>query len=214
MAVHCNELFFDGATWEEFLWRWNEAIYAHTSEDFRRLWSKLQDDYEGEVSGYLNETWITSWARRFVKCFTDIFLHFLNTSTSRSEGSRARLKQLLQFSTGDLYTAVAALALLFRRERHKWPEDIIAAKTRPRISHRAAFLRDVLAEIPPYALELVLTQYRKIADDMPRCTDTYPKYMGLPCSHRIKTRLAMPPGLLTLDDFHPHWHYNKSPSYS
>ena len=193
--------------------RWKEVIYAHSHADFMELWSKLQDDYNGEITGYLNETWIRPWVRRFVKCYTDRHCHLGNTATSRSEGSHGRLKQLLLFATGDLPAVAAALGQLFRRERLKWAEDINAAKTRPRISHRAPFLRDVLAEIPPYALEQVLTQYKKIGDDMPRCTDTYTKHLGLPCSHHIKTRLATPPGLLTIDDFHPQWYCHKSAHY-
>ena len=214
VVAHCKKHFADTESWETFYKQWNEVVYAHTTADFNTKWNSLQDDYPGEVSAYLSTVWVTHWKWRFVKCFTDRHLHFGNRSTSRSEGSHAKLKRALLNSVGDLSTVIEAIDVLLRRERFKWSEDLNARKSKPRISHRAAFLRDVLAEIPPWILEKVLEQHAKIGENMLTCTNSYTKHMGIPCSHQIKARLAIAPGKLQLEDFHPHWRYNKPASYS
>ena len=214
VTANCKEHFADAESWETFLKIWNKVIYAPTEAEFEANWTYLKDNYVEEVTSYLFSTWISHWKRHFVKCFTDCYLHFDNTSTSRGEGSNAKLKRALLSSMGDLSAVTDCIEVLFRRERLQWTETLNAKKTNPRISHRAPFLRDVLAEIPPMVLEKVLIQHAKIGDDMPACTDTYTKHLGIPCSHRIKARLAIAPGLLRVDDFHPHWRYNKPASYS
>ena len=210
---HCKRLFTNDEEWDAFTKRWSELVYAPTEADFDARWRSIKDDYPVDIWGYPNNTWIMPWKRSFVKCYTDKFLHFGNTSTSRSEGSHAKLKSTLSNSIGDLTQVVNGIDKLLKRERFDYNEAINRHKVAPRISHRAPFLRDVFAEIPPWILEKVLIQHAQIQDNMPACTNTFSKHMGIPCSHRIKERLATPPGLLKVDDFHPHWRYNKAPSY-
>ena len=194
--------------------RWNLVLYAHTEAEFNTNWNSLQDDYNAEITTYLSNTWVFPWKRRFVKCFTDRHLHLGNVTTSRNESSNWRLKQGLSTSTGDLTAVSENITQLLRRERLKWSEDINAAKACIRINQRAPFFRDVLTEIPPWILQKVLGQHAKIGDNMPVCTSSYTSHLGIPCSHRIKARLATAPGLLQVEDFHLHWRYNKPASYS
>ena len=213
VLANCKPHFVDNEAWEAFMARWTEVIYAHREADFNAKWSRMYDDFSPDIVVYLNNTWIMPYKRRFVKCFTDGVLHLGNITTSRNESANHRLKQGLSSSTGDLELVKGSLDQLFRRERLAWNDKVNAAKATVRISHRAAFLRDVLAAIPPWILQKALEQHTLIGDNMPKCTNTYTKHMGIPCSHRIKDRLATPPGVLKVDDFHPHWRYDKPASY-
>lgn len=42
-----------------------------------------------------------------------------------------------------------------------------------------------------------------------QCSKTWTTVMGLPCSHLIKERLSTPPGILKIEDIHPHWRFVK-----
>jgi len=81
---------------------WNTLRKAGTPallEDEYNAFYRAYVDVDVRISLYIEEH---VWPNRqkWAKCYTDKFLHFGNTSTSRSEGGHHQVKQELHFSTG------------------------------------------------------------------------------------------------------------------
>jgi hypothetical protein len=84
-----------------------------------------------------------------------------------------------------------------------------------RLAHdlRLPIFRDLHAQVTPFALRRILSQWRLLASiptALPRCTNSFTTSMGLPCAHRIQARIySEAPYILKLKDVHPHWRFTK-----
>jgi len=79
------------------------VFYAPTIAAFEIVWDKIYKEHINEhydLLTYLAKTWVDLYKKKFVKCFTNKQLHFMNVTTSKVESSYAALKKELQFSTG------------------------------------------------------------------------------------------------------------------
>ena len=88
----------------------NEVV-SEEEEDTRAMYRYLRRSYI-KIFRYLHKTWIDSWRKKIIKCYTNRFLHLGTTTTSRVESAHKALKVALGFSTGDLYIVVNAIELL------------------------------------------------------------------------------------------------------
>ena len=149
-------------------------------------------------------------------CWTNKVLHFGNTSTSRGEGAHWTLKRNLSSSIGDLKTVVDAIDIQLSCQRQEYIGAINTAKNRCPIELRVPWLRDVLPHVTPYALRKIFHHWKDIIKQQEdegiqkSCTKTFTTIMGLPCGHDVIELLKSdPPGVIKLDDIHPHWRYQK-----
>ncbi|XP_074303830.1 putative protein FAR1-RELATED SEQUENCE 10 [Silene latifolia] len=75
---------------------WKKVVEAKTFDECTMEWNELQKKYCGHPAliSYLELTW---WHKihMFGKCFTNLVLHFGNTTTSRVESAHAQLKMWL-----------------------------------------------------------------------------------------------------------------------
>ncbi|XP_074306375.1 PKS-NRPS hybrid synthetase cheA-like [Silene latifolia] len=75
---------------------WRKVIEAKTFDECKLEWNELKKKYRSHPAliDYLESTW---WHKihMFGKCFTNLVLHFGNTTTSRVESAHAQLKMWL-----------------------------------------------------------------------------------------------------------------------
>ena len=70
-------------------------MYASSEDKYEEAWKSLQEKYEFDhwsAVDYLREDLLRRWKKHIIKCYINKMLSFGNTTTSRAEGSHARLK--------------------------------------------------------------------------------------------------------------------------
>lgn len=223
VAKNCKASFETDEEWQEFLAAWHTVIYANTHTKMEAAWRSLveqyADDHEDDVS-YLLETWLNPWQDRLCKCYTNEYMHFCITTTSRAEGIHRVLKTNLKFSTGDLMTVVDRIEVMLMNQRKKHREELGKAKRSTPHGFAHTMFQNLIGRVDPHAIWKIKNQFDRLQktteeEPLPSCTRVFAKTMGLPCSHIIKSRMeAIDGGLgrILIDDVHPHWRFKKPDS--
>jgi hypothetical protein len=86
---------------EEF----NKVVYYNIIEGYNKKLIKF-NDYTKTISNelylYIKSIWILPYEKKFIKAYTNNYLHFNSTTSSRAEGSHSVLKRYLQVSIHEL----------------------------------------------------------------------------------------------------------------
>jgi len=78
--------------YQEFLQSWNQLIYSTTEDDYSNWLAEIEKQYPLPPIRYVKETWLI-YREKFIVAWTQIYLHLVNSATSRVEGSHAFLKR-------------------------------------------------------------------------------------------------------------------------
>lgn len=162
---------------------------------------------------YLNDTYVSFFRHRFIKCYINKILHFDTTTTSRGEGGHAVLKRQLGSSSGNLKTVVDGINLLLVNELHNHLIQLDEAKVRLPMELRKPIFQELSPYVTPFALRKILTQYNLLSDRptaIPACQESFTSSTGLLCSHKIQERLYEGRQLL-VEDVYPHWRFDRAP---
>ena len=228
---NCKKYFPANETWFEFFGGFDKEIkkkttgelhrllYVDNQSDFDLIWQELQDKYNSldeRICLYLEDNLLPK-KKKWCKIWTDLVMHFGQSTTSTGESSNALLKKELTNSQGDLKTAVDASNITCDRQRNNYIQALGNAKQRLDHKLRAAIYRDLGAYVTPFALREVQEQYKRLLTaeeknvSLPACTETFKRVMGLPSAHVIEERRADSEGggVLKLADVHPHWRFKK-----
>lgn len=210
VLVNCRKDFANKEEWEEFFADWTKIIYAPLRVEYEERWESFKDKYyeaHYDCVDYLTDTYIRDFKTRFVKCYTNKVRHFETTVTSRSEGGHAVFKKWLGTSTGDLKKVVDAINLLLINQAHNHALAVANAKVRFPKELRLPIFQHLAAHVSSYALKKIAEQYHMLIDRptvLLACTHVFTTTTGLPCSHKIQSRLYSD-GALMLEDVHVHW---------
>jgi hypothetical protein len=98
----------DEDDWLAFINEWRAIFYVKTENDYQSLLVLFVDKWATDATAkdcvaYIQNTWLYEWADALLPCFTNKFLHFGVTTTSRAEGAHALIKKALKVSTGNLH---------------------------------------------------------------------------------------------------------------
>ncbi|OAG09320.1 uncharacterized protein CC84DRAFT_1171915 [Paraphaeosphaeria sporulosa] len=166
------------------------------------------------MESYLRRVWLDNHGKHLLSCYTNQFLHYGLTATSKVEGAHARIKQWLSTSNLDLLRLYDRLNTYYSdwADNRQLADDIVASK----ITYRASdpIFAAVHGRITDHTIALTYKQltiardYLKQSADpayvMPHCRGTWQAIMGLPCSHVLleKERKSIS---LQAADFDVHW---------
>lgn len=155
---------------------------------------------------YLKETYMRFYRRRFLKCYINQMLHFETTTTSHEKNNHAMLKRQLRSFTGDLKTVINAIKLLLTNQTHEHTLIITTAKIRFSFDLRLPIFQQLAAYISVYALRKIVAEYKKVTEfttALRACIGISTASTGLPCSHKIQSRMFDGETLI-LEDVHLH----------
>lgn len=196
--------------WQLFLEKWNDIVQSVTENEFNEKWQTFYSTYanKSRIITYFENTWMP-WKEKFVKAWTNEFLHLGTTVTSRVEGAHSTLKANLQVSTGDLYRIHMIISLMVTN--HKKEINNMIASNRihfPIFTHNNPLYANIKGKVSIFALKKIDEQYKKaihatVQKPLPPCTKSFSKIMGLPCAHYIQ-HLDSNQSLI-LNDIHKHW---------
>jgi hypothetical protein len=131
--------------------------------------------------------------------------------TSRTEGAHGQLKAHLKNGIGDLQKLHQAILrtnkrvydkynVLLQNELEKTPQGI----------RKHAVLKGLRHQVSHYALNQLGKQADKALEalkagrDLPTCSSTFTNQYGLPCAHKITTKLQSD-SVISLNNLDPHW---------
>ena len=227
ITTQCKSSFSSNESWEAFYQLWKTVVFAETEAEYYTLWARMRatysqdgrfDDYDhSNLIQYINTTWIRDHKERFVKCFTNRYLHFSTVTTSRAESSNSRLKRALQSSTGDLMTVIHTVETVIMNQYRNYQTDMEVAKVRVPLQCQQNVFRDLIPWVTPFALTQICEQWNRIrslqeGQLLPLCTRKFTTTVGLPCAHTIQLRLLELPnrsGAIRLGDIHDHWLFER-----
>jgi hypothetical protein len=211
---HCNGGFVTDETWKAFEKAVNNIFYAKTKQDYEDQLQKFSVTYAWEKHPwftddyveYIKSTWLTPTRKtQIVRAWTDQYLHFSVTTTSRIEGAHAIIKRFLEGSTSDLLTAWLGIEKAVANQLNKIRGYATALHSKVLTDVERSVYNQVYSIVTIPAIRLVEYQRQEIMSLPPLlrpCTSTWTVTMGLPCIHKYNQVHELETNL-TADDFHP-----------
>ena len=172
----------------KFMQMWCDVISTPSIADFQNRCHELRMEFYEyyNLIRYLDNTWMPL-CLSFATCWTKLWLHLGNTSTSRVEGTHHVLKNYLQVLTGDLKARVDRVTFLLTSQIREIWSGIETERQRTPPWLTVPVLSELLGHITPFALRKIYHQW-EISQQAPltRCTEVFRATMGLPCAHEIQ----------------------------
>lgn len=196
-------------------------MHAPTEEEFHTRWEAFKEVFSNQkaIVSYLENTYVP-YTHEFALWSIKNYLNFGIRATSRTESSHAELKRYLRNRLCDLRQLLNAIQAMMMRRKERYESQLAKEKmTRLPVYTRIMVLSPLCLKISFKALELLYQQYqtanefftrKRPRNEMRRCTHTFRRQMGLPCSHDVLERLESGE-TFTMGDINPHWHL-KSPT--
>jgi hypothetical protein len=211
---HCMDAFTKDAKdhggqekWKDFYSSWhdlvassNEDIYYQKLSDFKK---KYIPDHVSQV-GYITETWLDLHKEKFVKAWVDQHLHFNQYVTSRCEGIHQLIKSYLKTSQLNLFDAWRHIKLVVTNQVAELESNQARQQASFPLKLSGSLYGNIRGWISHEALRLVDDQRARLLHQLPACTGTFNRTLGLPCAHLIEPLLyrSQP---LQMYHFHSHW---------
>ena len=214
VTTNCKKYFETNEQFKGFMNHFQAVVNAPTEDEiqskFQILENRFRPRYPLAVE-YL--VFLLEYrCRMLCKAFTNTYLHFGNTSTSRSEGANSKLKSELSLATGDLQYVVDKVSNLYITERKEYLSAISYQENHMPIKLRGieAFSH-LTTNISLFALNKILEQYQLVKYEATKplkpCTNSFTRSMGLPCAHRIKSLIRPESSMsIPLSEIHRHWY--------
>ncbi|XP_055960640.1 uncharacterized protein LOC130015114 [Mercurialis annua] len=179
---------------------WKKIITAPTSQQYNIAVEAFRDRFKvflGLIE-YIEETWLVH-REKFVSCWTNLVLHFGNTTTRRVESAHAQLNQWLNSSTGALDTVWTKVDKVIESQLtdiRKTLED----SRRTMGVHRHGFPFDKLScRVSHYCLDLIskeLKRMRELSTEVYDCCG---------CVLRSTHQIPCACNPISLESIHPFW---------
>ena len=152
---------------------------------------------------YIDNQWM-QYKEKFVRCYTNRYLHLGTTSSSRGESSHYALKRNLTSSKLDFLSFYKQLKLMLTNQFAELEKKTEAAEINLYGRHGGELLSNLIHKVSPHALDLVLNQVKLLDKDSEECSGSFHRIYGLPCRHQIKSMVAAGK-LIQLTDIHSQW---------
>ena len=106
----------------------------------------IQRDYTQypRLLQYIQKTWTGPWANKFIRAYTDQYLHLGNRVTSKIEGGHSILKNYLQISTGDLKMVLEKVQLLLKSQHIEYDAAIVKSQDKTTKCLMISFFSEVI----------------------------------------------------------------------
>jgi histone-lysine N-methyltransferase SETD2 len=129
--------------WKEFMGFWSNVTEATTEDGFELSWDLLSRKYSREHSSavlYISNTWLVH-KERFVRAFTDRYLHMGSRCSSRVESSHSAMKRYVNLAKCDLLTCKERLDVLLETQFTELQAEIETDKLKVVHSYRIPIFR-------------------------------------------------------------------------
>jgi hypothetical protein len=177
----------------------------------KELAFKLQyRSIQPEVVNYLETNWM--WYKKKWACaWTNKYIYFGHTASSRGESSHHAIKADLLSRPHNLSDVISIISLYLKRRNDEVKHQ--RGLDRGRRSHLKHWVYNKLHfVINSYAMERVQLHCKQfnmdIKTELPPCTGVFTTTMGLPCVHKVQGRMRANQ-TLEANDSHLQWRFNR-----
>lgn len=197
-----------------FMECYRACINADTEEEFNKACVEAEKCNK-KCADYLKREW-WPWKEKCVSAWTNKYIHFGHQSSSRLEGSHAKLKKWIESSRSDLYTLVLKLIPFWQA----LDDDIYLAKVvqgEVNIAYSLskplyAKTTGIIHRYPLFKTEKQVALAKKELDEIKEgkrqersdCGGVLRRTWGLPCKHELMDILESG-GVLLPSHFDKHW---------
>lgn len=175
--------------WKEFYQQWHELVASASESLFDARLEELKQRWvpsHTQSVGYIIETWLSVYKKRFVKAWVDQYAHFENTATSRGEGIHHLLKIYLGSSQLDLFEAWRSIKLALLNQLEELQANQAHQQMRTPIELSGSLYGTIRGWVSHEALRKVEAQRKRILEkDFLECTGVFTRTTGLPCAHAL-----------------------------
>ncbi|XP_068656492.1 uncharacterized protein [Aristolochia californica] len=197
ILLNCKSHFTGEDNWDGFVNAWTTLINSPTELAYYRAWEAFQVDFKEKVVAlnYIANTWLPL-KEYFVKAWTDKHSHFQNRVSSRADDTHSKLRKYLHESTGE-----SRICSAFKSQLKAVKAQVLEERTRVSPKLRIPFFDKLVGHVSVFALRELLEQYKLALDHvtLPVCSDEFTSTMGLPCAHKMKSRMDESKGLYLTD---------------
>ncbi|XP_074283968.1 uncharacterized protein LOC141608522 [Silene latifolia] len=183
---------------------WFKVINSVTEESFQRAWQCFQRKWP-KMEDYVRATW-GQHAGKFVLCYTNEFLHFGNTTTSRVESAHSLLKAWLKSKHLTLDSMWSRIHGMLESQHSKIKKELEDEMSKPRRTSRTFSL--LQGNVSTKAIELMEKELARglglgigLND---RCRHVMRTTHGLPCACNLVS-LHGRSRRVHLEDIHVFW---------
>ncbi|KAG6990012.1 PKS-NRPS hybrid synthetase [Fusarium oxysporum f. sp. conglutinans] len=198
--------------WREFYRLWQEIAYSKTKEAYNERLQKFRERYEADhliEVGYIITIWLEPHKEKFVRAWTDQWLHFEQYATSRCEGIHHLVKSDMNSSQADLFEAWRVIKRVITNQLSEIQANQARQQvTTPNIQESMALYDNIRGWVSHEAILRVEGQRKRLLSELPACTGVFSKTTGLPCAHIILP-LQQKEECLQISHFHSHWRYRR-----
>ncbi|KAL9570411.1 hypothetical protein ACKAV7_005419 [Fusarium commune] len=198
--------------WKEFERLWKEIIFSPTQEIYYERLQKFREHYEvnhlTEI-GYLMTTWLNPHKQKFVRAWTDRWLHFGQYVTSRCEGIHHQVKSDSGGSQGDLFETWRVICRVVVNQLSEVKSNQAQQhSTTTNIRESKALYDNIRGWVSHEAILKLENQRERLKEEVPDCTGVFTRTQGLPCAHQLidlmKANMPIP-----ISKIHSHWRYRR-----
>lgn len=191
---------------EEATKLWNQLVQSTTEHEYDVFTHGLESflfDKDSTFFDYLASTWL-KYKEKFVSYWTNQYLHFGNSATSRVEGGHGLLKKFIDKSSYDLLSFFQHLNLYLKHQLSNVTVSIGTERTKHLIQAPSCFSL-VHGKVSQFAIKKAIKQFEKISPELEACTHSFSSAWGIPCAHQIQTALY-DSEVLDISLFNHQWH--------
>jgi hypothetical protein len=198
--------------WKEFYHLWQEIAYSKSEETYNKRLLEFKERYETnhliEV-GYIITIWLNPHKEKFIRAWTDRWLHFEQYVTSRCEGIHHLVKSEMNSSQADLFEAWRVINRVILNQLSELQANQARQQaTTPNIQESGALFDNVRGWVSHEAILKVESQRKRLLHAVPACTGVFSRTTGLPCAHTILP-IYKKGECLQISHFHSHWRYQR-----
>ena len=165
ILTNCQNMFETADEFKTFMQKnWIPLINSSDEKEYNEKWSIFIETYQNQpdLINYLSTTWLQDHKEKFVKAWTNSFLHLGHTATSRVEGSHSAIKKYLQNSTSDLKSASDKIGLFLINQFSSFETKQAQERIRFPTCENQQFFTDVMGKISIHAFRLIEKEYLKM----------------------------------------------------
>lgn len=193
-----------------------QALAAPSVAEFDRV-RKLLEQCWPKGSDYLDRNWWI-YKEKMVSAWTNKFVHFGQTATSRVEASHAKMKAWLENGRADIYSFITKLIPWWLQMFDTIEQSKLEERLKIPFRYQDPLYANVLHIVCKYALGLVYKQLQSALEqdkeqqtneEAKECSGISSFTKGYPCIHRVRELKATGRSLQP-SDFHIHWWIDRS----
>src|SRR5882672_10258890 len=141
----------------QFIESWNNIVYSNNINKFEEQLFEFKEKYNSDnnIITYIEDTQINSYKENFIIAYTNDYLYFSSTSSSRVEGAHSIIKKYLLVSTSNIDTIYMKLELAITNQIDEIKAKEKFDKITIKHQYRLLIFNNLIGKISDFAMNIL-----------------------------------------------------------